>query len=94
MRILQSINALSSKRVCLLVGQGIVVGALLCASNFLHGRHCTAPCMTQNTFHFTIPAMNVNDIDMYSPGAVVNFQHSDGGILSVKILGPSERGAD
>ena len=28
--------------MCLLVGQGAVVGALLCASNFLHGKYCTA----------------------------------------------------
>ena len=38
--------------------------------------------------------MNVDDIDTYSPGAVVNFQRSDGSIVSAKILGASERSAD
>ena len=51
--------------------------------------------------------MNVDDIDTYSPGAVVNFQcsdyspdavvnfqRSDGSIVSAKILSPSKRCAD
>ena len=63
--------------MCFLVGQGTVVGALLCSSNFLHGRHCTAPCMMQNTQFFAISAMNVDGIDTYAPGAVVNFQRSE-----------------
>ena len=37
--------------------------------------------------------MNVEDIDTYSPDAVVISQRSDGSIVSAKILGPSERGA-
>jgi hypothetical protein len=38
--------------------------------------------------------MNVDDFDTYSAGAVVNFQRSDGSIVSAKILGPLECGAD
>jgi hypothetical protein len=38
--------------------------------------------------------MNVDDIDTYSPGAYVDFQCSDSSIVSPKILGLSERGAD
>ena len=51
-------------------------GALLCT--FLLGTHCTAPCFMQNNYFFAISAMNVDDIDTYSPGAVVHFQRSDG----------------
>ena len=80
--------------MCLLVGRGTVVGALLWTSNFLHGRHCTALCIVLNTKFFAISATNVDDIDTYSPGAVVNSQRSNGNIVSAKILGPSECGAD
>ena len=38
--------------------------------------------------------MNVDDIDTYFPGAVVNLQRSDGSTVSAKTLGPLERGAD
>ena len=46
--------------------------------------------MMQNTEFFH---MDANDIDTYSPGAVVNFQCSDSSVVSAKILGPWERGA-
>jgi len=38
--------------------------------------------------------MDVDHIDTYSPGAVVNFQRSVGSIVPAKILAPTERGAD
>ena len=38
--------------------------------------------------------MDVDHIDMYSPGAVVNFQCSRGIVVLAKILGPPECGAD
>ena len=79
--------------MCLLVGQGTVVAALLCTSNFLRGRHCAIP-VSCRTLSFPNFAMNVDDIDTYSPSAIVNFQRSDGSIVSAKILGPLERGAD
>ena len=53
--------------MCLLLGRGTVVGALLCTPNFLRGRHSTALCIMQNTISIAISAMNVNDIDTYSP---------------------------
>ena len=75
--------------MCLLIGRGTVVGALLWILNFLHGRHCTL-YHAQHLF-FAVSAMNVDDIDAHSRGAVVNFQCSDGTIVSAKILGPSKR---
>ena len=36
----------------LLAGQGGVIGALLCTSDFLHPRHSTVPCIMQNTSVF------------------------------------------
>ena len=33
-------------------------------------------------------AMNVDDNDTYSPGAVVNFRRSEGNVVSAKILAP------
>ena len=57
--------------------------------------HCCVPQISsmEGTALYP-PAMNVDDIDTYSPGAVVSFQRSDGSIVSAKILGPSEPGAD
>ena len=43
----------------LLAGQGGVVGALLCASDFWHPRHSTVPCIMQNTSVFRMSAMDV-----------------------------------
>ena len=37
--------------------------------------------------------MNVDDIEIYSPSVVVNFQHSNRSVVSAKILAPLERGA-
>ena len=34
------------------VGQGSIIGALLCTSNFLHPGHYTVPCIMQNTWFF------------------------------------------
>ena len=79
--------------MCLLIGQGGTIGALLCTSNFLHPRHSSVPCIMQNTF-FTISAIDVDHIDMYPAGAIVSFQGSGGTVVLAKILGPSERGAD
>ena len=55
--------------------------------------HKGGGCLRKGEF-FAISAMNVDDNDTYSPGAVVNFQRSDGSVVSAKILGLSERGAD
>jgi hypothetical protein len=38
--------------------------------------------------------MDVDRIDPYSRGTVVNFQCSGGSVVLAKILCPSERGAD
>ena len=38
--------------------------------------------------------MDVDHMDTYSPGAVVNIQRSRASVVPAKILGPSERGAD
>ena len=38
--------------------------------------------------------MDINHIDTYSPGTVINFQRSAGSVVLAKILGRSERGAD
>ena len=38
--------------------------------------------------------MDIDHIDTYRAGAVVNFKHSGGSIVPAKILGPSEGGVD
>ena len=48
----------------------------------------------QTSQFFAISAMDVEHIDAYTPGTVVNFKRSEGTVLLAKILGPSERGAE
>ena len=43
---------------------------------------------------FANSAMDVEHIDTYTPGTVVNFKRSEGTVVLANILGPSERGAD
>ena len=38
--------------------------------------------------------MDIDHIDTYPAGTVVNFQHSEGSAVLAEFLGPSERGAD
>jgi hypothetical protein len=38
--------------------------------------------------------MDVDHVNTYSPGAVVNFHRSGCSVVLAKILGPIERGAD
>ena len=80
--------------MCLLAGQGSFIGASRCTSNFLHLRHSTVACITQNASAFAISAMDVDHIDTNSPDAVVSFQCFGGTVVPANILGPSERGAD
>ena len=44
--------------MCLLAGQGSIIGALLCSSNFLHPRHYTVSCRTLSFSHFQ-PSMSI-----------------------------------
>ena len=39
-------------------------------------------------------AMDVEHIDTYTPGTIVNFKRSKGTVVLAKILGPSEHGAE
>ena len=48
----------------------------------------------QTSQFFAIVAMDVEHIDMYTPGTVVNFKRSEGTVVFAKILGPSEHGAE
>ena len=72
--------------MCLLAGHGSIIGALLCALDFVHPRHSTVPCIMRITLVFLL---DVDHIDTYSRGAVVNIQCSRGSVLLAKIL--SER---
>jgi hypothetical protein len=46
----------------------------------------------QNTYFFTVSALDFDDIDMCQAGTVV--QRSEGSVMLAEILGPSEHGAD
>ena len=48
----------------------------------------------QTSQFFAISAMDVEHIDVYTPGMVVNFKCSEGTVALAKILCPSERGAE
>ena len=74
--------------MCLLVGQGSIVGALLCNRNLPHAKQYAVPCVVQNTAFFAIPAMKVDHMDPNPAGTVVSFQDSKGSVVLGKILGP------
>ena len=84
--------------MCLLVGQGSNICALLCSLCFLHPRHCSGPCsgpcIMQTSQYFAISAMDVEHIDTYTPSTVVNFKRSEGTVVLARIPGPSEHGAE
>ena len=48
----------------------------------------------QTSPFFAISAMDVEHIDTYTPGTVVNFKRSEGTVVLAKILDPSEHGAE
>ena len=48
----------------------------------------------QTSQFFAFSAMDVEHIDTYTPGTVVNFKRSEGTVVLAKILGPSECGAE
>ena len=80
---------------CVFAGwTGGIVGALLCTS--ISGIQGTPlhPVSCRTLQFFAISAIDVDYIDMYPAGAVVNFQRSGGSIVPGKILGLSERSAD
>ena len=72
--------------MCLLVGQGSSIGALL-YFKFLASKalHCTLYHVEQLVSQF----QHFSDhIETYSPGTVVNFRRSGGFVVLAKILGP------
>ena len=72
----------------------VVLLVVLCTSDFWHPRPSTVPCIMQNTSVLAISAMDVDQIDTYPAGAVVNFKRSGGSFVPAKILGRSKRGVD
>ena len=48
----------------------------------------------QTSQFFAISTMDVEHIDTYTPGMVVNLKRSEGTAVLAKIVGPSEHGAE
>ena len=73
--------------MCLLAGQGGIIGALLCTSDFLHPRHST-PGTLYHAEHFSFL--------QFQPWMLIILTRTQLVLLSIsnKILGPSQRGAD